>query len=185
MRSWPPSSRSIGFPLPQPSSRISSIPAAEEVSLVKSTLPVYRVKLVRERTARFEDLEVMNDASDAARVARAYLGDEDREHFLVMMVSCQNALIGLHTVSIGTINQALVGPREVFRAAILANAASIIVAHNHPSGDPEPSPEDQVVTDRLRKVGELLEIPLLDHIIVGPYDRFVSLRRLGRFDRSF
>ena len=162
----------------------ANLPSSDDVCLAKATLPVYRVKLVRERTQRFEDLEVMNDASDAARVARAFLQDEDREHFIVMMVSCQNALTGLHTVSVGTINQALVGPREVFRAAILANAASIIVAHNHPSGDPEPSPEDLVVTDRLRKVGELLEIPLLDHIIVGPYDRFVSLRRLGRFDRS-
>lgn len=139
---------------------------------------------MRERTERFDDLTVIDDASDAARVARAFLRDEDREHFVVMLVNCRNALIGLHTASVGTLNQAVVGPREVFRAAILANAASIIVAHNHPSGDPEPSPEDITVTNRLRKVGELLDIHVLDHIIVGPYERYVSLRRLGHFDRS-
>lgn len=67
----------------------------------------------------------------------------------------------------------------MFRAAILANAASIVVAHNHPSGNPTPSPEDLRVTRKLCEVGALLDIPLLDHVIVGPDERFSSLRRMG------
>ena len=95
------------------------------------------------------------------------------------MLDVKNRVIGIHTVSIGTLNASLVSAREVFKAAILCNAASIILAHNHPSGDLTPSPEDIQVTDVLRKAGKLLDIEVLDHVIVGEEGSHSSLRRLG------
>jgi DNA repair protein RadC len=84
------------------------------------------------------------------------------------------------TVSIGTLDSSLVHPREVFKDAILASAAAIIVVHNHPSGDPSPSAEDRRITTRLQECGTLLGIELLDHIILGD-NRFVSLKERGVF----
>jgi DNA repair protein RadC len=88
-------------------------------------------------------------------------------------------LIGLHTVSIGTLDSAMVMPREVFKAALLANAARILAAHNHPSGDPEPSAEDRLVTARLKQAGEILGIELVDHLILGEHGLFVSFKAIG------
>ena len=108
-----------------------------------------------------------------------YLDEEDREHFVSMMLDAKNKVIGIYTVSIGTLCCTVVSPREVFKAAILANAASIIVAHNHPSGDVTPSPEDIQVTATLKQAGKLLDIEVLDHVIVGEDGAFTSLRQLG------
>src|SRR5207244_2397556 len=83
------------------------------------------------------------------------------------------------TVSVGSLDATIVHPREVFKPAILMNAAQILVAHNHPSGDPEPSPEDRLITNRLSQVGETLGIELLDHVIVGD-QTFVSLKQRGQ-----
>jgi DNA repair protein RadC len=82
------------------------------------------------------------------------------------------------TVHIGTVNMSVVGPREVFREAVRENAAALVVAHNHPSGDPSPSPEDIAVTRKLVEVGEILDIPLLDHVIVGD-EHYYSMREKG------
>lgn len=98
-----------------------------------------------------------------------------------MMLDVKNRVIGIHTVSIGNLNSAIVSPREVFKAAILANAASIIVGHNHPSGDVTPSPEDIQVTTTLQQAGKLLGIEVLDHIIVGEEGAHTSLKQMGRF----
>ena len=119
----------------------------------------------------------INDGHDVAEILRRYLQHEDREHFVTLMLDAKNRVIGLHTVSIGTLSAALVSPREVFKAAILANAASIILAHNHPSGDTTPSPEDIKVTDTLKQAGQILGIDVLDHVIVGENGAFRSLRR--------
>ena len=96
-----------------------------------------------------------------------------------MQSDSKNQIIGIHTVSVGSLFAAIVSPREVFKAAILANAASIIVAHNHPSGDVTPSPEDIQVTKTLRDAGKLLDIEVLDHVIVGEDGAWTSLKRLG------
>ena len=98
-----------------------------------------------------------------------------REHFLVLPVDVQKRIIGVHTASVGSLTASLVHPREVFQPAILASAAAVVVVHNHPSGDPEPSAADRAVTKRLIKVGELIGIPLVDHVIIGD-GRWVSLR---------
>lgn len=141
-------------------------------------VPIYRVQLLRD-VSRLSSSPYVQDSVDAAKLLSDHIGSEDREHFASLMLDAKNRVIGLHTVSIGTINAALVGPREVFKAAILANAASIIVGHNHPSGDPTPSPEDVEVTRVLMASGKLLDIPVLDHIIIGELGRSVSLQRLG------
>ena len=152
-----------------------------ESPLIRSTLPVFRVELVREGREGLTERREMDGPDEVAKVFAEHLRHADREHFVVMMLCTQNRLIGLNTVSIGTLNAALVSPREVFKAAILANAASIVVGHNHPSGDPAPSPEDLAVTDVLRRAGELLDIPVLDHVVVGDGGRYASLKRLGLF----
>jgi DNA repair protein RadC len=103
------------------------------------------------------------------------LENEDREHFTVVLLDARNRVVGVNTVSIGTLTASLVHPREVFKPAILANAAAIIVAHNHPSGDPEPSNEDVAITQRLGEAGALLGIRLLDHLVLGADGAFVSL----------
>ncbi len=108
----------------------------------------------------------------------SYLQNEKREHFLVVLLDSKGQITRIAPIHIGTINMSIVGAREVFREAVRDGASSIIVAHNHPSGDPSPSPEDIEVTSKLIEVGDLLDIPVLDHIIIG-YGEFTSLSRSG------
>ncbi|RYG32505.1 DNA repair protein RadC, partial [bacterium] len=112
---------------------------------------------------------------------KRYLEHEDREHFVILMLNVKLDLLGLHTVSIGTLSSATVCPRDVFKAALLANAGSIVLGHNHPSGDPEPSPEDLNITRVLRQAGEVLNIEVLDHVIVGHGGKVCSLKAKGLF----
>jgi len=91
----------------------------------------------------------------------------DREAFLVLHLDQKNRTTGLEVVSIGSLGATLVHPREVFKSAILSNAAAILVFHNHPSGDPTPSREDREMTGRLKSAGEILGIPLIDHVVIA------------------
>jgi DNA repair protein RadC len=91
----------------------------------------------------------------------------DREHFIVLHLDGKNRLIARETISIGSLNQSIVHPREVFKAAILNNSAALVLIHNHPSGDPAPSYEDIEITNRLVKIGEIAGIKILDHIVFG------------------
>jgi DNA repair protein RadC len=99
----------------------------------------------------------------------------DHEEFLVILLSAKNHVIGLECVSVGTLTASLVHPREVFKPAVRQSAHAVIVAHNHPSGDPTPSREDREITRRLIDAGKLIGIQVLDHIIVGA-DGYVSMR---------
>lgn len=101
-----------------------------------------------------------------------------QEHFIVLLQDTRGGYINHEVVSIGTLQEALVHPREVFYPAIRHKAATVILAHNHPSGDPEPSSEDFQVTERLCEAGNMLNIPVVDHIILGSHT-FVSLREKG------
>lgn len=105
------------------------------------------------------------------------IGREEKEHFVMLFLDARNNLIK-HSVSVGTLNASLVHPRELFKEAIKANAAQVIVAHNHPSGDPDPSPEDVGLTRRLEDAARILDIGFLDHIIVTN-NKFVSMREKG------
>lgn len=119
------------------------------------------------------------DSNDAGRLIAQYLEREDREHFVILMLDIKNQVLGIHTVSIGILNATIVAPREVFKAAILANAASIILRHNHPSGDLTPSQEDFDVTTKLCEVGKIMGIDVIDHVIVASDGRSVSLQKQG------
>ncbi|WP_246062794.1 JAB domain-containing protein [Paenibacillus ehimensis] len=107
-----------------------------------------------------------------------YLSDVDREYCLLICLSIRNTITALEVVPIGTLDAALVTPREVFKSAILSNSASIILAHAHPSGDTTPSKEDVELTERVKNAGEILGIELLDHIIVAGGKQF-GLRKNG------
>ena len=108
------------------------------------------------------------------------LRDEKREHFVALLLDSRNGVIRSKTISIGDLDSSIVNPREVFAEAIRHGAASLIVAHNHPSGDPSPSVEDIACTRRLDQAGELLGIELLDHIVLGD-GVWSSLKELGKF----
>jgi DNA repair protein RadC len=102
----------------------------------------------------------------------------DREHFKAILLDTKNGIIRIVTVAVGSLNAALVHPREIFKAAVAASAAGIIVVHNHPTGNPEPSREDTDLTVRFARCGELMGIDLVDHVIIGG-DGFVSMRERG------
>lgn len=112
------------------------------------------------------DAPLVNDSASAAKELES-IKTADREHFVVLCLSARRKLIARETVSIGTLSASLVHPRECFKPAIMSNAAAIVVAHNHPSGDHSPSAEDREATRRLQRAGELLGIPLADHVIVS------------------
>jgi DNA repair protein RadC len=122
---------------------------------------------------------ILNSPSDAASVLIELLENEPAEVFAILCVTTKHRVIGYHEVSRGTLDSTTAHPREVFKTAVMVNAASILLAHNHPSGDPTPSSDDIQLTRRLIDAGEILGIQVLDHIIVGD-GRYVSLRELGR-----
>lgn len=134
-----------------------------------------RIQLVRQGSSSYSTK--IAGPGDAAQLL-AYLKREDREHFVCICVDANNNVLGVETVSIGTLSASLVHPRECLKAAILLNAAGVLIGHNHPSNSLEPSQEDIQTTRRLVKAGELMGIPVLDHIIVGD-GGYTSMREKG------
>jgi len=125
------------------------------------------------------DAIVVRRPKDAADYVMDELRYLKKEHFVCLFLNTKNHIIARETLSVGTLNASLVHPREVFRSAIQRSSASIICAHNHPSGDPTPSPEDISLTKRLVQAGELVGIEVLDHLIIGD-GKFVSLKERGQ-----
>jgi DNA repair protein RadC len=123
-----------------------------------------RVSLVREQADR---PYAVRHAGDVVGLLRAFLADDPRERFVVVYLDTRNRPIAVHDAHVGTCDSSPVHPREIFGPALSLAATSIVVAHNHPSGDPTPSANDRAVTDRLRQAGELLGIALLDHVVIG------------------
>ena len=124
-----------------------------------------RVYLVRENPN--SEIISISDSSAAYELVKEELVNADREMFLSIMLTVKNDLIGVETVSIGSIHATIITPRDVFKSAILANAVSIILCHNHPSGDLTPSDNDMEITKHLVEAGDLLGIKVLDHLIVS------------------
>jgi DNA repair protein RadC len=120
---------------------------------------------------------VISSPADVDRLLRGRIANLDRENFVVVLLNTKNEVIGTPLVSVGTLSAALVHPREVFKPAIRASAASVILAHNHPSGKVEPSREDHEVTRRLSEAAEILGMEVLDHVIVG--DGHYSMKEHG------
>ena len=126
------------------------------------------------RLAEKEKISVKT-ARDIYEYARPLLEEKDREHILVLYLDSKNRINKHETISIGTLNSSLIHPREIFKTAIKENTNALIVAHNHPSGDPTPSKDDREITKELHAAGELLEIEMLDHVIIGK-DNYYSFK---------
>lgn len=159
--------RCVGAHPARPSSRAA----------IPTRVATTRVVLIRERTPICPD-----PIRDTAGVFR-FLGEEartwDRERFLTLILDGKNRVIAIDEVAVGTVTAALVHPREVLKTVLLANGVSIILVHNHPSGDPTPSEEDLVLTRRIKAAAELMGIRLLDHVVLGD-GRFRSLAEDGQ-----
>ncbi len=121
------------------------------------------------------DVETIDGPEDVAALLDD-LRHERQEHFVAIYLDAKNVILRIATIHVGTANASIVGLREIFREAVREGAVGIIVAHNHPSGDPDPSPEDIQVTKKIVEAGKLLDIKVLDHVILGER-RFVSLNR--------
>ena len=159
----------------------------EELSKVKGIGPVKATEICAavEMSRRLsalsgEEKPCIRSPQDVSNLLMAEMRDLKKEHLRSLLLDTKNRVMKTCTVSIGILDSSLVHPREVFKDAIIASAAAIIVAHNHPSGDPSPSAEDRRITQRLHECGQLLGIELLDHIIIGD-NRFVSLKERGVF----
>lgn len=146
----------------------------------KKKVPAKRVdivslKLVKESSVLYETRKISNPY-DAYKLIKNFLVDSDREKFVVACLDVKNQPVSIQIVSIGSVNSAIVHPREVFKVAILSNASKIICFHNHPSGNTNFSKEDENITNRLKECGEILGIELVDHIIVGDNDTYFSFK---------
>ena len=148
-------------------------------------IPEYKVTCIRDATVTSPTLDtpelVYTMWKETVETSAAY--QEEKECLVVFLLNTRKKLKGFNIVGIGTLNQILTEPREVFRPAIIAAADSIILAHNHPSGDPTPSEADIRITRDLMRAGQILKIELLDHIIIGKTNEqpYTSLKELGYF----
>jgi DNA repair protein RadC len=120
----------------------------------------------------------IKDPESVVKAIRASIKDKAKEHFKLILLNPRNKIIRISTISIGTLNASLVHPREVFKDAIVHSAASVVLAHNHPSGDPDPSEDDLKITRKLVESGKILGIEVLDHIIIAK-NGFKSLANEG------
>lgn len=137
------------------------------------------VQLQRNGSLLFENMAV-NSPSSGAHLLRTYLGDKDREHFVLVALNTKGYPTHIQTVHIGNISSSVVSPREIFKVAILANAGKILIGHNHPSGETKPSREDIDFTERMAQAGHILGIQLLDHIIIS-HDGHYSMKEHNQF----
>ena len=141
----------------------------------------YKLEMVRETCFKYQDIDVITSTPHAVNevLDMLRLRENSEEVLILLSLNTKNRVIGAFEVSRGSLNTSVVHPREVFKRALLQNADSIIIAHNHPSGNPEPSKEDIAITTRLQDVGKLVGIQLLDHLIVGESGKYVSLKERG------
>ena len=139
----------------------------------------YRLLLVKDGTVPTTWDRQLRQSRDVADLMADVVAGLDREAFFVVLLDGKNRASGINLVSLGSLTAALVHPREVFKAAIAGSAAALVLVHNHPSGDPSPSPEDRAITERLVQVGELVGIKVLDHIVLGEAGVFRSFADEG------
>lgn len=146
-----------------------------------SGVPLYGTRLVRLGNVPFGQRLGVRSKEDLAPLLSRYYQMHDREEVIVALLDSANTVIGLVQISIGGLDASVVDPRQIFKAALLANAAGVILAHNHPSGNPEPSEADIRMTRRLQRAGRVMSIPLLDHLIMTE-GAYTSLKTRGVFD---
>lgn len=138
---------------------------------------IVSLKMVKESSVLYTNRKIVSP-KDAIDLIRVLLEDCDREKLLVCCLNTKNEPTNISTVSVGSLNSSIVHPREVYKTAIISNSASIIIAHNHPSGNTTPSKEDINITERLKQAGKIIGIELIDHLILG-YGEYLSLKEKG------
>lgn len=141
-------------------------------------LPLYSTRLVRETEFTYPDRFQVTDPSEVATILQGYFRDKDREEFIIVLLDTANTVTGISQISVGGLSSSVVEARQVFKTALLANAAAVILSHQHPSGNPEPSKEDIKITRQLVEAGEIMDIPVHDHLIITEAD-YVSLADRG------
>jgi len=162
--------------------------SVEELSQIKGigVAKASQIKAAFELTNRLEgyseagEKPVVKTPEDVAGLVKSRLKGKKKEHFLALLLDTRNQLIKVAEISVGSLDTSIVHPREVFKEAISASAASVIFVHNHPSGDPEASEDDIKLTKRLAQTGEIVGIDVLDHIIICD-KKYLSLKREGLF----
>lgn len=143
----------------------------------KQEISIVHLQLVKDSQVPYGEMR-LDTPEKAAGVIRGFLGDVDREHVIICCVDNRMKPTCIQVAGIGTINSCLISVPEIFKAALLSNAAGLILFHTHPSGEVKPSPEDIEVTKKIRDAGKLLDIRLQDHIILGAGEYF-SFRESG------
>lgn len=132
---------------------------------------IVKIQLVKESSVKYVN-RIIDNPESANEFIRSFVGNPDREEFGVLCIDTKGQPTHISKVAIGDLNRTIVHPREIFKIAILSNAAGVILFHNHPSGKENPSEEDKAVTKRLCEAGELLGIRVIDHIILGALNVF-------------
>lgn len=132
-----------------------------------------------EKSVDYDTREKFTAPEDVIALLSDLLDNRDREHCVVLSLNTKHRLLAADTVAIGTVANTFMGPREIFKTALTRGASAVILAHNHPSGDPEPSIDDRRVTRRLISAGEVLGVDVLDHIVYGSVTHWVSMKREG------
>lgn len=147
----------------------------------KAVLILAAIELGRRlATKEVEERFTIRSPEDAATFLMQDMTSLQQEHFVVLFLNVKNQVLHRQTIFVGSLNASIVHPREIFREAVKRSAASIICAHNHPSGVPTPSPEDIDVTSRLYEAGKIVGVDLLDHVIIGDH-QFISMKEKGYF----
>lgn len=144
----------------------------------RKRISIIKASIIKERTMLYGARQI-NTPALAADLARTLFTNTDREMLIVTSLDAKCNPMSLEIAAIGNVNTCIVSPREIFKNAILSNAVHIMIFHNHLSGDCTPSSEDIVITKRLIECGNLIGIPLLDHIIIGDDEAYLSLREDG------
>ncbi|MCU7211841.1 JAB domain-containing protein [Turicibacter sanguinis] len=147
------------------------------MSAIAKRVNIISLKMIKESSFLFQT-RTISSPKDAYEMIHEQLEDLDREQFIIACLNTKNEPTNISVVAVGSLNKAIVHPREVFKTAILSNAASVMAFHNHPSGETTPSQQDIQLTNRLYEAGELLGIKLLDHLIIGD-GTFTSLKEKG------
>lgn len=151
---------------------------SDHKSIPAKRVNIVSVKLCRESSLLYKP-RYISTPKDVAVLVKDFLAFSDREVVVAVYLDTKNQPTAISTISVGTLNSSLVHPREVFKGAVLSNAAGMVIAHNHPSGVPEPSQDDIAITKRLDEAGKIMGIGLIDHVIIGGEGQWVSLREMG------
>ncbi len=158
---------------------IEEITSIKGIGQAKAVQILAAVELGRRLSSKQTDTKyTIRSPKDAANYLMADMTSLKQEHFVVLFLNIKNQVMHKQTIFVGSLNASIVHPREIFREAVRRSSASIVCAHNHPSGNPAPSPEDIAVTKRLMEAGSIIGIELLDHIIIGDH-QFISLNEKG------